>query len=165
MLARGVENHVLSEAASDKLNAGRQIFDKVYRNHACRQPQIVHTVAVDGCIEEILRLHSPLCVVVPRVRWPHKEGCQHKWIGIQEQVPRSHHARSVRKPGAIAVQIEDRPEFVVPAKDPAHLVASKLLDGRTKRCFELREQHSEPAARWFHDRWWFGLHHVISRVT
>src|SRR5439155_1737499 len=61
--------------------------------------------------------------------------------------------------------IENRSEFVVPGKDLAHLVGSKLLDGWTKRPLELREQHSEPAARRLHDGWRFSLDHLISRVA
>src|SRR5438093_1327839 len=160
-----VENRVLAETASHKLNAGRQVFEKIYRYHASGESEIVHTVAVDRCVEEIFRLHFPLYIVVPRIHWPHEEGCQYEWIGIQKQAPGAHDSSSVRKSGAIAVKIEDGAEFVIPAKDPAHLVASKLLDGRTKCGFELREQHSEPASRCFHDRWWFNVDDVISRVT
>jgi len=33
----GIEDHVLAEAACYKLNAGRQIFDEVYRHNTGRQ--------------------------------------------------------------------------------------------------------------------------------
>src|SRR5437773_483372 len=161
----GIEDHVLAETACHKLNAGRQIFDEVYRHNTGRQPEIVHAVTVDRCIEQVFRLHPSLCVIVPWIGRPHEEGRQHERIGIEEHVPRAHHPRSVGKPQAIAIKIENRSEFVVPGKDLAHLVGSKLLDGWTKRRLELREQHSEPAARRLHDGWRFSLDHLISRVA
>src|SRR5207244_13335210 len=43
----GIEDHVLAETACHKLNAGRQIFDEVYRHNTGRQSEIVHAVTVD----------------------------------------------------------------------------------------------------------------------
>ena len=40
----GIEDHILAEAACYRLNAGRQIFDEVYRHNTGRQPEIVDTV-------------------------------------------------------------------------------------------------------------------------
>src|SRR5437762_3324366 len=138
----GIEDHVLAETARHKLNAGRQIFDEVYRHNTGRQPEIVHTVTVDRCIEQIFRLRPSLCVIVPRIGRPHEEGRQHERIGIEEHVPRAHYPRSVRKSRPIAIKIENRSEFIVPGKNLAHLVGCKLFDGWTKRSLELGEQYS-----------------------
>src|SRR5262249_16468585 len=82
-----------------------------------------------------------------------------------EYVPGTHHTGSVRKPRTIIIQIENSPEFVIPAKDAAHLVAAVLVDAGTKHSLELSEQYREPPARRFHYGWRLDFNEVIAGIA
>src|SRR5439155_20963714 len=84
---------------------------------------------------------------------------------VQEHVPGTYDSSPIGETRTVTIEVENLPELVIPAKDPADLVAAVLVHGGTKRSLQLREQHAEPAARWFHDGGRLGLHDVITGVA
>src|SRR5204863_7891785 len=68
-----VEDQVLAESTAHDLHACWQALDESDGYDAGRQAQAVHPVAVDGGVEQILRLREALRVVVPGERGPHEE--------------------------------------------------------------------------------------------
>src|SRR5262249_20222080 len=95
----------------------------------------------------------------------HQERREHERVLVEEQAPRTHHARAVGEAVAIAVEVQEHADLIIPAEDAFDVVAAVLLDRWCERAMPFPYEHAEAAACRLHDRRRFDLDDVIAGVA